>query len=178
MNPAACCWSGVFSSSTNSSTYSSYTTVSLDGRRRTKPHLSLSLSLLEYQMRCIDRKLAVGGWWVCFMLSVHFQAPHGCNMNAANRRRQYASENHGKKLVANLDKSTTPTNNPKTCKDPFTKTKKEKTNKPQTSTSNWVREHEPKRLAKKLHKDQIVRDFFKKQTQKKQQQQINQQTNC
>jgi hypothetical protein len=100
-------------------------------------------------------------------------------MRAANRRRQYASENHGKKLVANLDKSTTPTNNPKTCKDPFTKTKKEKTNKPQTSTSNWVREHEPKRLAKKLHKDQRVRNFFKKQTQKKQQQQqINQQTNC
>jgi hypothetical protein len=99
-------------------------------------------------------------------------------MRPANRQRQHVSENHGKKLVANLDKSTTPTNNPKTCKNPFTKTKKERTNKPQTSTSNWVREHEPKRLAKKkLHKDQRVRNFFKKQTQKQQQQQINQQTN-
>lgn len=83
VNPAACCWSGVFSSSTNSSTYSSYTTVSLDGRRRTKPHLFLSL--LEYQMRCTDRKLALGGWWVCFMLSVHFQAPHGCNINETRK---------------------------------------------------------------------------------------------
>jgi hypothetical protein len=86
-------------------------------------------------------------------------------MRPANRQRQHVSENHGKKLVANLDKSTTPTNNRKTCKDPFTRTKKEKTNKPKTSTSNWVREHEPKRLAKKLHKDQRVRNFFKKQQQ-------------
>jgi hypothetical protein len=68
----------------------------------------------------------------------------------------------------------------KLAKTPSQRPKRKKTNKPKTSTSKWVREHEPKTVAKKLHKDQRVRNFFKKQTQKKQQQQqqINQQTNC